>query len=265
MTVTSTAKKMTTAKIKSGTDSSFKHAGNFHGLILNAGNEIGLVQQGGKTLFDGIVIANSTDSSGAEFIIVKIGKNAQTTPVGKWPDRTVQVKRRTSQTKLTSERIYHLILTLFGQDHLGNIAKAQPAETKHSDVQINDFLTRLDQQATTARLKHVENGTLIKAAECWERLNITRQALNKALKDSRIFTVDGPSGAQLYPAFFTDSRYNRRDLEHVSKVLGDMPGPSKWQFFTTRKGSLNGKTPLEALLSGNLDKVLVAAAGFRDR
>ncbi|MFI4940138.1 MAG: hypothetical protein ACHP7O_07340 [Burkholderiales bacterium] len=128
-----------------------------------------------------------------------------------------------------------------------------------------EFLEGMNMQADVARAKHVKSGALLPAAVFCERLQVTRQAVSKAVSAQRMFFLPGPSGTQLYPEFFTSPLYNRRDLARVSKALGALPGPSKWQFFTTRKGSLGGKTPLDALAAGKLDDVLIAAAGFLER
>jgi hypothetical protein len=48
----------------------------------------------------------------------------------------------------------------------------------------------------------------------------------------------------------------------MAKRLGKLPGWSKWQFFTTRKGSLGGATPLDALKRGQFDDVEAAAEAF---
>ena len=72
-------------------------------------------------------------------------------------------------------------------------------------------------------------------------------------------------GVSLYPEFFADPRYNSRQLEAVTKRLGDLPSGSKWQFFTTGKGFLSGVTPLEALRAGKFALVLRCAEGFLER
>ncbi|MFM9433760.1 hypothetical protein ACFDR9_000804 [Janthinobacterium sp. CG_23.3] len=145
-------------------------------------------------------------------------------------------------------------------------APAKRAAANESGAADNQaFLTNHARQAAAARAKHVADGSLLTPAEVWERLAISRQAVSKAVKENRMFSLDGPAGKQLYPAFFTDPKYDRREVERVSQALGDLPGPSKWQFFTTGKGSLGGRTPLVALANGDLDGVLVAAAGFAER
>jgi hypothetical protein len=95
------------------------------------------------------------------------------------------------------------------------------------------------------------------------QLDWTRQALSKALKSNRVFFVDF-KGDRYFPAFYADPTYRRSQLEAVTKVLGDLPGGAKLQFFLSRKGSLGGATPLEALAEGKLRKVKDIAAAFAD-
>lgn len=67
-----------------------------------------------------------------------------------------------------------------------------------------------------------------------ENLGWTRQALSKALAANRIFFVE-LDGARYYPAFFTDSQYEMRQLEAVTKLLRDLLGGTKLQFFLKGK------------------------------
>jgi hypothetical protein len=79
-----------------------------------------------------------------------------------------------------------------------------------------------------------------------------------------MFTVE-VDGDRLYPAFFADPELDRQQLETVAKELRELPGWSKWQFFTTPKASLGGRTPLDALKTGKLQEVRRAAVGFAER
>lgn len=106
-------------------------------------------------------------------------------------------------------------------------------------------------------------GTLLASVEFSNRLSWSRQALSKALGSHRVFYVDFMS-KRYFPAFYADPTYQRVQLEAVTKVLGDLPGGAKMQFFFTQKGSLGGDTPLEALLKGKLQKVKDVAAAFAD-
>lgn len=108
----------------------------------------------------------------------------------------------------------------------------------------------------------IAKGELIQSAALVGRLGWTRQALSKALGASRVFYIEH-AGTRYYPAFYVDStRYERRHLEAVSKMLGDLPGGAKLLFFLTPKGSLARSTPLEALAKGKVVEVLAAAEGF---
>jgi hypothetical protein len=90
------------------------------------------------------------------------------------------------------------------------------------------------------------------------------QELGAALQAQRIFAVE-MDGQLFVPDFFLDNRNDPRQLESICRVLGGLPGGSKLQFFTTPKGSLGGRTPLDALRNGELALVHCAAEGFVER
>ena len=109
----------------------------------------------------------------------------------------------------------------------------------------------------------VSERKLLLATEVWRGLGITRQALSKALAAGRIFTVN-VGARQYYPAFYVHGDFDRRALERITRLLGSLPGWSKWQFFTTPKASLGKLTPLQALSRGRLDPVERAAKAFAE-
>ncbi len=119
-------------------------------------------------------------------------------------------------------------------------------------------------KANQAMQRLVDEGQLVPPAALAEGLKFSRQALSKALKAQRVFYVD-VQGRRHFPAFFLDPRYERRQLEDVCRALGELPGASKLQFFLTRKASLQGVTPLEALAAGQFSRVRTAAQGFAER
>lgn len=106
----------------------------------------------------------------------------------------------------------------------------------------------------------ITEGILIKPGEFIERIGWSSQNLGKAQKAQRVFAVD-VKGEAYYPSFFTDNRYNRNQLEKINKNLGDLPGPSKLNFWLTPKLSLGAITPLEALIRGKYKAVMIAAEG----
>jgi hypothetical protein len=110
----------------------------------------------------------------------------------------------------------------------------------------------------------VSKGQLVDPVQFQERMGWkSRQAVWKAATDNRVFYLEHQA-ERYFPAFYADPAYQRTHLEAVTKILGDLPGGSKLQFFLTRKGSLEGKTPLEALAAGGFAKVKSVAAAFAD-
>jgi hypothetical protein len=116
-------------------------------------------------------------------------------------------------------------------------------------------------QVSAALLKSIKMQELLDSTNFTKRLHWTRQALSKALRTNRVFFLEA-GGDRYFPAFFTDPLHERRHLEAVSRLLGDVPGGGKWLFFTTPKGSLAGLTPIEALDKGQLGAVKAAAERF---
>ena len=115
---------------------------------------------------------------------------------------------------------------------------------------------------TTSAL--IRKGHLIPVAEFQERMGwATRHAVWNALAKKRVFVMG--RGAELYfPTFYFDRAYDRRHLEAVTKALGNLPGGAKLQFFVARKGSLGGKTVLEAIAAGQIEKVLRLAVAYAE-
>jgi hypothetical protein len=105
---------------------------------------------------------------------------------------------------------------------------------------------------------------LIGEAELLKRLNGSAESIATAVADGTLFFVM-KGGQKLYPGFFADSAYERRQLAAVTKLLKNLDGFTRWQFFVTGKGSLGGLTPLAALRRGKLRQVKVTAEGFAER
>lgn len=105
---------------------------------------------------------------------------------------------------------------------------------------------------------------LIAADMFADEAGLSRADLDKALRANRIFNVE-LSGKSYFPAFLLDTRYEQRHLHSICRVLGDLPGGSKLQFFTTAKGSLSGRTPLDALADRNVAAVRCTALGYTER
>jgi hypothetical protein len=119
--------------------------------------------------------------------------------------------------------------------------------------------TAVDQATATTLKKRIEYGELIGSGVLQRALNVQRQALSAAMKAGRLFAFVGPSGENYYPAFYVDPTLDRRDVEKVSKALGELPAASKYYFFTEPFTVLRD-TPLGALRKGRVSEVVAAAA-----
>ncbi|MDN7180580.1 hypothetical protein M0D69_21770 [Caballeronia sp. SEWSISQ10-4 2] len=104
---------------------------------------------------------------------------------------------------------------------------------------------------------------LLSSANLQAALSLTRQAVSAASRARRLFTVD-VEGQSYFPAFFADGKVGRATLENVSRILGELPGWTKWDFFTTAKGSLGDISPLEALRKGRIEEVNRVASAFTE-
>lgn len=129
----------------------------------------------------------------------------------------------------------------------------------------DQFMEDLRAQELANRKRDIEEGHLLTSTALAERLEIKTQALSKAVGSQRMFTLDGPSGRKFYPAFFAHPGIDRERIETVCQALGSLPGPSKWEFFTSPRESLKNMTPIDALGRGMLTQVLRAATAFVER
>lgn len=109
-----------------------------------------------------------------------------------------------------------------------------------------------------------EPDALVDVVEFARRRGTSPDVVGKLVAQRRLFSLDR-DGRTLYPAFFADPTADIKRLETVCRRLGTLSGGSKWQFFVTPKGSLAGRTPLDALRDGDVATVIAAADGFRER
>lgn len=138
-----------------------------------------------------------------------------------------------------------------------DIEAFKPATRKKDDIQRAPAAPVLDTTEAMVKNKQLVTPLEFQHLMGWN----TRQAVSKAAGSHRVFSLDYKAD-RYFPAFYADPAYDRKHLEAVTKVLGDLPGGSKLQFFLTRKGSLGGETPLQALAAGRIAKVLDIAAAF---
>ena len=136
------------------------------------------------------------------------------------------------------------------------------AEQEQANAEV---LSRLRRQSAAALQRRIERKELLSPKEFQDALGISRQSVNEAIKSRRMFALLGPRGENYYPAFYADGNLNRREVEKVAKVLGGLPAPSKYHFFTSKSLFLGAVTPLQALTKGRLEDVMIAATAFKER
>jgi len=92
-----------------------------------------------------------------------------------------------------------------------------------------------------------------------ELLRVTRQAIEKKVREQAILAVPGPSGERRYPvAQFTGDGV----MSGLKPVLAALPSESTWfrlNFLVTPLAQLDGQTPIEALGAGKTEAVVEAA------
>jgi hypothetical protein len=123
--------------------------------------------------------------------------------------------------------------------------------------------------ASVSRSSHKVDGAtqphdLIDEAQFAALVGWSAARIDQALASNSIFSVS-VEGARYFPRFLADSSKSGRHLNAVCRLLGELSGPSKLQFFSTPKASLGGATPLEALLQRRYAEVKAAAEGFVGR
>ena len=115
-----------------------------------------------------------------------------------------------------------------------------------------------------AQLRNEDAPHLVGADDFARSMGWSAGSVDKAVSAGTLFVVK-QNGQQLYPSFFADGTLKRRQLIAVTRMLKDLDGFTKWQFFVSGKGSLGGCTPLAALREGRLRQVKVAAEGYAER
>ncbi len=137
---------------------------------------------------------------------------------------------------------------------------------KLTDRQADHDAQRILQQARdSGRRELVKRKLILPSGEFADALGVSREDLNKKVAAHRLFAMD-LDGENYYPAFYLELDVDRKKLERVSRALGDISGWRKWQFFTTPKGSLSDRMPLQALKDNAvLETVIATAIGFSER
>lgn len=166
------------------------------------------------------------------------------------------------QISILATRRHRLLRTLTKLQSRFDRSNKEPTAT--GDAGLNPAIVAQRQVSEHLR-KLVSQEKLIEPTKFTELMGWKgRAGLSKALTSHRVFFVE-VGGSRYYPAFYADPKYTRKQLEATTKLLGDLPGSAKLQFFSTPKGSLGGLSPLAALAEGQFSAVKVTAQGFAER
>lgn len=137
-----------------------------------------------------------------------------------------------------------------------NVPAGMPMASPHTEDHRPPLIDSIDNL--------IRQGQLVPLGEFQALMGWTSsRSVARALAAHRIFAMD-VEGQPYFPAFFADAIYSRRHLAAVTRQLGDLPAGAKLQFFGSRKGSLSGQTPLEALAAGRLEIVLRLAGAYAE-
>lgn len=109
----------------------------------------------------------------------------------------------------------------------------------------------------------IVKGALLDADSFGHRMGWTPRRLANAVLAHRVFFIEH-EGRPFFPRFFTDAGSDRRQLGDICSMLEGLPGGAVLQFFENPRGSLNRKTPLQALRSGDVTRVKDAARGYAE-
>lgn len=120
---------------------------------------------------------------------------------------------------------------------------------------------RLHAQSQTAQRRMVTKGELLDTTAMTEALGMSRQALNKAVRERRILSVE-VDATPYYPAFYAARDLDRKVLEKVTRKLAALPGWTKLDFFTSSNGALGGLSPLDALRQGQVASTVELAEAY---
>ena len=89
---------------------------------------------------------------------------------------------------------------------------------------------------------------------------ITRQAVDRRVRDRKLLVVPGPGGARRFPVIqFGRNGEPIRGLDRIQEALGYSSPWAVLNFLANGQPDLDGVSPIEAIRSGRMDDVLVLA------
>lgn len=129
----------------------------------------------------------------------------------------------------------------------------------------NDPLADAKLRGLRIKLELLEaNGGCISAVLVAEILGISRQAVDKRRRNGQLIAIAKGKGKYLYPRWQFDEAKNAT-ITGLESVLGNLKDFDPWMqlsFMLNPHKGLDNKTPLEMLLTGNVEAVIDLATSF---
>ncbi|CAN5434243.1 hypothetical protein BH11PSE9_BH11PSE9_24840 [soil metagenome] len=113
----------------------------------------------------------------------------------------------------------------------------------------------------TARVRWVQDGLLTASNDFARQWGISRQALDQATDQHKLFSVK-VGRLRYYPTAFLDLK--REDVAAVCNILAGASPEEKLVFWLRPQGALDGRSVADALKAGSLERVMELAAGFAE-
>ena len=118
----------------------------------------------------------------------------------------------------------------------------------------------VDVDGPKSRRGRVAAGELVDIATLAALLGWSVESVAAAEKQGRLFSIEA-DGIRYFPRFFADAGVDHRAVELVFRLLAPLGSWSAYHFLMSRKVSLRGATPLEALREGRCEDVERAVWG----
>lgn len=105
-------------------------------------------------------------------------------------------------------------------------------------------------------------GPPLRVSEVADRLDISRQAVDKRRQAGKLLAVSLGSRSHLYPRWQFSETGFLPGLEEVLQALDEHPPWARLRFFVSGNHRLGGERPLDTLRRGHLQRVIKAAEAF---
>lgn len=147
-------------------------------------------------------------------------------------------------------------------ERLASLTQRLSAPPRPRELSPNPALSKqMDEQALVGRRALVAKGNVVDAATLAGLAGTSEQAILQAEREGRILTLP-IEGRHYYPRLYADKSLNWREVEVIVRVVA--PVWLAHHFLHSRRLSLAGATPLEALREGQLELVVRTAMAEMD-